>query len=218
MLRRALFFSAVLHLAVLLSFRPLAILSEMPGQPGPRVVQAQLVARPAPPVPVLAEAQVPSAVPGKGALPLAAERRARVQPVRAPGAQVGAEDSLVESATASGHLPGGGEPAVAATRDSVNPDAIRQYRLNLAREARQFKRYPPLARARGWQGDVVVVVNTVAGSTMPQVSLSQSSGFGLLDEEALQLVGQAVRRAALPEGLRGHNFALTLPIQYRIDD
>jgi protein TonB len=218
MLRRALFFSAVLHLAVLLSFRPLAILSEMPGQLGPRVVQAQLVARPAPPVPVLAEAQVPSAVPGKGALPLAAERRARSQPVRAPGAQVGTEDSLVESATASGHLPGGGEPAVAATRDSVNPDAIRQYRLNLAREARQFKRYPPLARARGWQGDVVVVVNTVAGSTMPQVSLSQSSGFGLLDEEALQLVGQAVRRAALPEGLRGHNFALTLPIQYRIDD
>jgi protein TonB len=218
MLRRALFFSAVLHLAVLLSFRPLAILSEMPGQPGPRVVQVQLVARPAPPVPVLAEAQVPSAVPGKGALPLAAERRARSQPDRAPGAQVGTEDSLVESATASGHLPGGGEPAVAATRDSVNPDAIRQYRLNLAREARQFKRYPPLARARGWQGDVVVVVNTVAGSTMPQVSLSQSSGFGLLDEEALQLVGQAVRRAALPEGLRGHNFALTLPIQYRIDD
>jgi outer membrane biosynthesis protein TonB len=53
---------------------------------------------------------------------------------------------------------------------------------------------------------------------MPQVSLSQSSGFDLLDEEALLLVGQAVRRAALPEGLRGHNFALTLPIQYRIDE
>lgn len=218
MLRRALFFSAVLHLAVLLSFRPLAFLSEMPGQPGPRVVEAQLVARPPAPVPLVAEAPVPSAVPRKGALPLAAERQARVQPVRAPGAQVGAEDSLVESATAPGHLPGGGEPATAATRDSVNPDAIRQYRLNVAREARQFKRYPPLARARGWEGDVVVVVNTAAGSAMPQVSLSQSSGFALLDEEALLLVGQAVRRAALPEGLRGHNFALTLPIQYRIDE
>jgi len=58
----------------------------------------------------------------------------------------------------------------------------------------------------------------VAGVPLPQVSLSQSSGFELLDQEALMLVAQAVTTAALPDSLRNRTFALTLPIHYRLDD
>lgn len=107
--------------------------------------------------------------------------------------------------------------AVARLEDT-NPDGIRQYRLSLAREARRFKRYPDVARERGWEGDVVIVVNTVAGAELPQVALGRSSGLALLDNEAVSLVGQAVRSAAIPDSLRGRSFALTLPIQFRIDE
>ena len=106
----------------------------------------------------------------------------------------------------------------AVVPDDISVDGVRQYRLNLAREARRFKRYPELARERGWEGVVVVVVNTVAGATAPLVSLSQSSGFDQLDQAALELLEMAVQTAVLPESLRGRQFGLTLPVDYRLDD
>jgi protein TonB len=102
--------------------------------------------------------------------------------------------------------------------DDISVDGVRQYRLNLAREARRFKDYPRAARERGWEGVVVVVVNTVAGVGVPVVSLSQSSGYDVLDQAALDLVGQSVDTATMPESLRGRQFALTLPIHYRLDE
>lgn len=114
-----------------------------------------------------------------------------------------------------------GEPTTSsalATLDAVSPDGLRQYRLNLAREARRFKRYPALARQRGWEGVVVVVVNMLPGGATPHVSLSQSSGFDLLDQEALELVLLAVHNAVVPDNLRNRLFGLTLPIHYRLDD
>ena len=65
---------------------------------------------------------------------------------------------------------------------------------------------------------VVVVVTTVAGVGVPQVKLSQSSGFEPLDQAALELLELAVHSAVLPETLRGRQFALTLPIHFRLDD
>ena len=62
------------------------------------------------------------------------------------------------------------------------------------------------------------VVTTVAGVGVPQVKLSQSSGFEPLDQAALELLELAVQSAVLPETLRGRQFALTLPIHFRLDD
>jgi periplasmic protein TonB len=108
--------------------------------------------------------------------------------------------------------------AADARIEQVDLDGVRQYRLSLAREARQFKTYPALARERGWEGVVVLIVTTVAGARVPQVSLSQSSGSDVLDQAATELMERAVQTASLPESLRGHQFALTLPIHYRLDD
>lgn len=102
--------------------------------------------------------------------------------------------------------------------EAITLDSIRQYRLNLAREARRFKRYPELARERGWEGTVVVVVNTVAGRATPIVSVSQPSGFTELNLAALELLEMAIHTAALPESLRNRQFALTLPVEYRLGD
>lgn len=104
-----------------------------------------------------------------------------------------------------------------AQADEVSLDGVRQHRLSLAREARQAKTYPDLARERGTEG-VVVVVTTVAGAGLPQVELSQSSGSDLLDRAAIDLVELAVRSARMPESLRGQQFALTLPIHYRLSN
>ena len=100
----------------------------------------------------------------------------------------------------------------------VSQDGLREYRLNLSREARRYKRYPALARQRGLEGVVVVVVSTRAGSALPQVALSRSSGQEVLDQQAMEMLGLAVRAASLPDSLRGRDFAIDLPVHFSLDE
>ncbi len=223
MLKKAMVLSILLHLAVFVSFRPPMLLPEQARQLGARVIEAQLLA--AGPV-VPATPPVDSrAAPAERAALVAAEatrkagdtRRIPVLPANSRSTatdDVAVTDrSLVVSGQAAPVSAAGETPA-----EESNLDGVRQYRLSLAREARRFKRYPGLARERGWEGVVVVVVTTVAGVGVPQVKLSQSSGFEPLDQAALELLELAVQSAVLPETLRGRQFALTLPIHFRLDD
>lgn len=117
---------------------------------------------------------------------------------------------------------GAQEGAVSAPKPAepipVSQDGLREYRLNLGREARRYKRYPAMARERGLQGVVVIVVSTTAGIAVPQVSLSHSSGHSVLDAQALEMAVLAVRFANLPESLRGRDFALDLPIRFSLEE
>lgn len=100
----------------------------------------------------------------------------------------------------------------------TNAEGVREYRLNLGRAAAPFKKYPAVARDRGWEGVVVVQLNALAGSPLPVVALGRSSGHGALDEQALEMIRRAVEVAVLPDSLRGHAFGLELPIQYSLRD
>ena len=227
-LRWAFLVSLALHVSVLLSFRFAAPSPELAGLAAGPAVMASIVSQPG-------DAQKESDLPAARVVPprddvtrMESEGYSRPKAARerpdptnfrdssrstATGSAAVADNAPVAPARTSGS---GGEAAVRL--DEASPDGIRQYRLNLAREARRFKSYPGVARERGWEGDVVVVVNTVAGAQLPQVALGQSSGRALLDEEAVNLVEQAVRSATIPDSLRGRSFALTLPIQFRLDE
>jgi periplasmic protein TonB len=227
-LRWAFLVSLTLHVSVLLSFRQAVQSADPAGHVAGPAVMARIVSRPGD---TRKDSDLPAArvAPPRDEVtrtesdgdsrPKAARERPDPTNFRdssrstAIGSTAAADSAPVAPVRSSGS---GGEAAVRL--DEANPDGIRQYRLNLAREARRFKSYPGVARERGWEGDVVVVVNTAAGAELPQVALGQSSGRPLLDEEAINLVGQAVRSAAIPDSLRGRSFALTLPIQFRLDE
>ncbi len=224
MLRLAFFISIVCHLAVLLSWRPWALSSEPPTRAldGKPAITAHLVPR-------LSERALPPAlqmpVPSSSAEAMPSEVLAKPghdprHPVSGHFSPSTVTDDIAvtEKATARSVEPAVSPGVTSSPNEEISPDGVRQYRLNLAREARRFKYFPQLARDRGWEGVAVVVVSTVAGVPLPQVSLSQSSGFDLLDQEALLLVSQAVATAVMPDSLRSRPFALTLPIHYRLDD
>ncbi|MBP9804734.1 MAG: energy transducer TonB, partial [Candidatus Accumulibacter sp.] len=122
-----------------------------------------------------------------------------------------------ESATTPAPAPA---PAAAAEtrRAAVNADDLRQYRIALAIAARRFKHYPPLARERGWQGRVEVVVSVSAWQRAPAVALLRSSGHVALDEQALAMLEQAAASTLLPESLQGRDFRVLLPIEFSLDD
>lgn len=107
---------------------------------------------------------------------------------------------------------------LAISHEELSADGLRQYRLALARESRRFKRYPEMARESGWQGVVSVLIEVAAVGGGHEVSLAQGSGYEVLDQQALEMVGQAVRVAALPESLKGKGFRLSLPVRYALED
>jgi TonB family protein len=124
------------------------------------------------------------------------------QPAPAPVA-------AVESQPAPQPAPPPSQPPESLSRD--------QYRLQLIDEARRHKRYPPLARENNWQGDVRVDL-VIAANGRPTVTLKGSSGYEVLDRQALEMFAVAARSVPLPPGLRGKEFTLELRAVYGLED
>lgn len=122
--------------------------------------------------------------------------------------------------------PGGGGDTIAAEVavptgapvDGASIDAVRHYVLLLVPEARRLKRYPALARQRGWEGTTEITIRLGGGQLVPSLAVSRSSGFQVLDEEALAMIGHAVRIVAVPEPLQGSAAAIPVPIRFSLDD
>ena len=222
MLKWSILVSIVFHLAVLVSFRQPALLPDPTTRAATRAIDAFLHS---------AEHTKSESTPFES-LPAPAEQSivTATEVLRKPNSKKTQDLPSFSRSTATDDVAVTEKPVVVsreAARDSkagvgqtekLDLDGVRQYRLSLAREARRFKRYPDQARERGREGVVVLIVTTVAGVALPQVKLSQSSGSDLLDQAALELLEIAVQTAMLPESLHGQQFALTLPIHYRLDD
>lgn len=108
----------------------------------------------------------------------------------------------------------GGEDAT----DVFSPagDGEREYRLNLAREARRYKRYPAGADGRSAEGVVVVSVSVQIVAHRPEIRLQQSSGDEALDRAALEMMGRAANVASIPLELQGRRFRIAVPVEYRL--
>jgi protein TonB len=108
-------------------------------------------------------------------------------------------------------------PAPDVTREGVSADDLHHYRLSLAISARRFKRYPALARERGWEGTVELALNVNALVPDPEVVLVRSSGRDVLDEQALEMMTQAARVTSLPQSLKGRDFRVLLPVKFSLE-
>jgi len=181
------------------------------------------------PAPAIAAA--PAAMPTAKPLPAPDKRAATiVQQAQA------AERSAEPPAAASSAPPPGGEvagaassspvaaPRVAASpnpapaRAGVSADDLRQYSMSLGIAARRFKRYPALARERGWEGRAEVALIFSAALPAPEIVLLRSSGRSVLDERAVEMMTQASRVASLPDGLKGRDFRLPQTIEFSLAD
>jgi protein TonB len=175
-----------------------------PAQPPPE--KKTEVAKPAPrmtrPVPQLAPPTPPEV-----------EAEALAPPVEAPPAAPAPVPAAPPIAAAAPQAASPG-PQAAPVPESLSRD---QYRVQLIDEARRHKRYPPLARENNWQGDVRVGV-AIAADGRPSVTLKGSSGYEVLDRQALEMFRQAARAVPVPPALRGKEFALEVRAVYGLED
>lgn len=131
-----------------------------------------------------------------------------------PAALSAASPPAATSAVAPEH----GIPLTEASTSGQSLDGLRGYRLDVATQARRFKRYPPQAMAAGWTGSVDIRLEVGADGRPRPATLERSSGHEPLDRAALAMIDAGALRARLSESLRGRAFAVVLAVVFSLDD
>jgi len=181
------------------------LLEPEPPQPAPA---------PAPPAPKAKPvSKLPPVVPEREPVPLAAPSAVpQAQPVPAP---------LPPPVAAVAPPAPAAAPPAAPNVEDMTAQTADQYRLQLIDAARRIKdrsRYPPQAWENHWEGDVVLGVS-LRPDGRHSVVLKRSSRYEVLDQQAVQILGQALREVPLPAALRGKDLALRdVTVQYRQRD
>ena len=76
--------------------------------------------------------------------------------------------------------------------------------------------YPPLARARGWEGRGLLAFNIETDGQMENIRVAQSSGFAVLDDSALNSLYQVGRLAEAVAWLQGRPLTMQIPVIYQL--
>ena len=109
-------------------------------------------------------------------------------------------------------------PAAAPARpdaEALDPSLVDAYRLALINAARRYKRYPPVAMERGWEGRVEIRVVVDANGTIKNALVKTSSRYQVLDEQALNMVKKAFSDLA-QAAPRGREFTLDVPVVFEL--
>jgi len=177
--------------------------AEAPAGPAPQAVEEKASALTAPRPP----ARVPPAPaysPRLAAPPAATSPAARMRlPLRTQTASIpiGAADAA----------PGAAAPGAGPEAGASPP------RYGLGSAANPIPRYPEIARARGWEGVVLLNVSVAADGRAETVDIARSSGHAVLDEAALDAVRRWRFDPARRAGVRVPG-AATVPIRFKLED
>jgi protein TonB len=104
------------------------------------------------------------------------------------------------------------KPAPSVNQSSVSP----AYLQKVFDKIKKGKRYPRLARDRGIEGAVLLEFVLASDGKLVDIRVLHSSGFAILDREALQTIRRAAPFPKLPEGTLAGRVALKVPISFAL--
>lgn len=102
------------------------------------------------------------------------------------------------------------------SEDDINA-ALGQYGGTLGRAIAKHKQYPKIAQMRGWQGDCILDLKIDSAGNVLSVSVKASSGFEVLDKQAIEMARKAAPFPTPPEALRERNFNITVPVTFKLE-
>ena len=201
-------------------------LSLAPPAPAPQPIAAQqepsVAAVPAPsetaPTPPTQQPE-PSALPQKLA-PTTAKVKHAIRPaIPAPQPTLEQTQAQVTNTPASTQATSAAVAAAADTSVAKAPaipadEAYRQANFTAIRNSILANlSYPNLARRRGWSGQIEVAITITPDGRISNLKIQNSSGFPLLDEQALT----AIERSAPFSPPPGRTATLVMPINFRLN-
>lgn len=106
----------------------------------------------------------------------------------------------------------GASPGAGRAESAPDAGTLDQFRLALIGAARRYKRYPAQAMDRGWQGRVEIRLVVGANGMIRSSVVKTSSGYEVLDSQALDMVRKAKPLTPIPAALRGREFSVDIPV------
>ncbi len=94
---------------------------------------------------------------------------------------------------------------------------IEKYQQDVSARIKQFEKYPLIATRRHWEGTTVVQLVVASDGKVTGVSIVESSGHEILDEAAVKMIREASPLPPLPEGLRGRDRTIQVPIKFKLE-
>jgi protein TonB len=73
-----------------------------------------------------------------------------------------------------------------------------------------------MAQMRRWEGVVEIRVQLGVDGRVADVSIARSSGFEVLDQQALDMVKAAAAQVEVPHPLRGVPTPVNVPVRFRL--
>jgi TonB family protein len=80
----------------------------------------------------------------------------------------------------------------------------------------KHKQYPIIARMSGWQGQVIIELLLDGNGILKSKKIHTSSGYDVLDKQALEMIDKAVPFPPPPEALRASGFRIKVPIPFKL--
>lgn len=222
--------SLALH-ALVLALRVPALRPAEPAPAEPPLV-AHLVEPPppAPPAPIVQAPPAPQPVakpkakpkPKPLARPAPRPAAPREEPVAEEQAEEKAEEKAEPVIAPPAPAPSPAPPVVAvAPRAAPAPDPatiLAGFRRQLLAVAMRYKRYPRIALDNAWTGDVAVRIEVGANGAVSSIKVKTSSGYEVLDEQALEMFRKAAAEVPVPAALRGKAFPVEVRAIYNLRD
>ena len=136
-------------------------------------------------------------------------------PATAPVAQIPASRQIPSKVPA--HAPASRKPESAAAAQETAAKT-EEATSELRRLFFANFNYPPLARRRGWEGEVRLGLRLETDGRLTHIRIVQSSGFAILDKSALNTARTLGIAPAAARWLQGEWFDMILPVRYRLND
>ncbi len=96
-------------------------------------------------------------------------------------------------------------------------EATNDYSSLLAAAIAKYKQYPKIAQMRGWQGLIIIELQLNPQGAVIYSQIKKSSGYDVLDQEALEMIKRASPFPQPPEVLRSKNFTVLVPISFKLE-
>jgi protein TonB len=188
------------------------------GADTPAPLVAHLVEVPAAAVPTPPRPEKPKAAPPPKPVSLARAAPAVKPPPEPAAAPAPTAPPAAQPTEASSVAPAQAAAAPPARQGADVPDAdsLARFRLEIIEAAKKWKRYPRVATDNNWEGRADVRITFNAEGRRAAIAIVRSSGYDVLDQQALDMVTKAF--VPVPTALRGREFTLEIPVIYSLEE
>jgi protein TonB len=102
-------------------------------------------------------------------------------------------------------------------RFAPSAEMLSDYTRSLSKALERYREYPRLAELRGWEGSVTMRLRVARSGRLIEAQVYKSSGFAVLDQQAIAMVSKVGALPVPPEGLDADGVPVLVPINFRLE-